>query len=224
MQYSINLIAGVPQRQLMTGKTLVLLSTGAASTVDLTLEINGFSAEEFRGVRRGLKLLTPGFGSAKFTADVNCTIEVIASEANISIDYQDGATVNATIVGTPAVTISGQPVAVVNDRGAPGNPVNVVGISYTDAPAVTLQDNAAIAVGAVAVALFAAKGARREVRITNLGADPVALGAAGITWAKRCIVVNSGDTWIETRGANLTWSAICDADKTASLTVQEVIA
>ena len=97
-------------------------------------------------------------------------------------------------------------------------------MSIADAPAVTLQDNAAVAVAAVAVGLVAANPARRGLRFTNVGADPVALGFTGITWAKRCIVLNAGDTWIEDRAANLAWAAICDAAKAASVTVQEVIA
>lgn len=93
--------------------------------------------------------------------------------------------------------------------------------------AVTLQDNAATAVASTAVALVAANPSRRSLRITNLGPDPVALGAAGITWVKRCIVLNAGastgDTHFEDNAANLAWYAICDAGKSASVTTQEVL-
>jgi len=215
MQYKITLTAGVEQRQEFTGQTLVILDTGAATSIDMKVEISGYAVEELRGVKRGLKMQTPGFTAAKFTSSVNATIEVIVSSANISVNYQDGATVNANILG--------QPLAVVNDRGAPGNPVNVVGITYTDAPAVTLTDNAAVAVTDTGAALVAANASRRGLRITNIGTDPVAIGFTGITWAKRCIVLDVGDTWIEERAANLAWAAICDTAKTASVTVQQVI-
>lgn len=243
MQYRITLTAGVPKRQDMAGKTFVLLETGVATSLDVTLEgVGGFASERLRGVRRGLTLnAAAGFSSATFTATVDCTIEVVASEANITVQYQDGNAVNATIVGTPAVSISGQPVkvdtesrvvlvqqaaplAVVPDRGAPGNPQYVTGITYSDAPAVTLQDNAAIAVTSAGAALVAANANRRGLRFTNIGTDPVALGFTGITWAKRCLILSAGDTYIEDRAANLAWAAICDATKTASVTVQEVIA
>lgn len=215
MQYRITLEAGITKRQEFSGQTLVLLDTGAAVDIDMSVEIVGFAVEELRGVKRGLKMQTPGFTGAKFTAAVDCTIEVIVSSANISVNYQEGATVNANIIGTVPVS---------NDRGSLGNPINVVGITYTDAPAVTLTDNAAVAVTDTGAALVAANANRRSLRFTNIGTDPVAIGFTGITWAKRCIVLNNGDTWIEDRAANLAWAADCDTGKTASVTVQEVIA
>ena len=241
MQYRISLLAGIPKRQEMAGQTLVLLDTGAASEIDLKIEISGgYAVEELRGVKRGLKVQAPGFASVMLLAAVDCTVELVASMANISVNYQDGSTVNANILGIPAVTISGQPVnvdtegrivqiqeaaplAVVPNRGGPGAPVYVVGSTIADAPAVTLLDNAAVAVTDAGAALVAADPDRRGLRITNIGVDPVAIGAAGITWAKRCIILESGDGWIEDRAANLAWSAICDAGNTANVTVQEVI-
>lgn len=214
MQYQITLSAGVAKRQQFTGKTLVLMETGAADTIDVTIEVAGFGVEELRGVKRGLKLQSGGFTGATFTAAVNCTLQVVVTDANLSVNYQEGSTVNANIVGVVPVS---------NDRGAPGTPLYVSGITYADAPAVTLQDNAAVAVTAAGAALVAANASRRALRITNIGTDPVAIGFTGITWAKRCIVIQPGDTWNEERAANIAWAAICEAAKTASVTVQEVI-
>lgn len=215
MQYRITLAAGVKKRQEFNGTTLVLLSTGAASEIDMQVEVTGYAVEDLRGVKTGLRLRGPGFSGASFTSAVDCTIEVIVSAADISINYTEGATVNANIIGTVPVS---------NDRGSLGNPINVVGITYADAPAVTLQDNAAVAVTDAGAALVAANANRRGLRFTNIGTDPVTIGFTGITWAKRCIVLNAGDTWIEDRAANLAWAADCDTGKTASVTVQEVIA
>ena len=215
MQYTITLAAGVEQRQEFNGTTLVILSTGVAPSIDMKVELAGYAVEEMRGIKQGLKMQTQGFTGAKFLATVPCTIEVIVSSANISVNYQEGSTVNANILGEVPVS---------NDRGSLGNPVNVVGITYADAPAVTLQDNAAIAVTDAGAALVAANANRRGLRFTNIGTDPVTIGFTGITWAKRCIVLNNGDTWIEDRAANLAWAADCDTGKTASVTVQEVIA
>jgi hypothetical protein len=223
MQYSIPLFAGIEKRQEFRGSNLVLLDLGAAAAIDMKLEVDGFGVEEFRGVKRGLKLSGPSFNSAKFTSAVDTTIEVIVSAANISVNYQEGSTVNANILGTVPVSVAA-PLAVVPDRGAPGAPVYVSGITYSDAPAVTLQDKAAVAVTSAGAVLVAANAARRGLRVTNIGTDPVTIGAPGITWAKRCIVLNAGDSWVEDRAANLAWSAICDATKTASVTAQEVIA
>lgn len=90
--------------------------------------------------------------------------------------------------------------------------------------AATFENSAAIAVTAVETPLATARTQRRSIRFTNIGADPVAIGATGITWARRCIILNPGDTWLEDSAAGLAWAAICDAGKTASITAQEVMA
>ncbi len=219
MQYTITLTAGEPQRQEFSGQTFVLLDTGASPTIDMALEVLGFAVENFNGVRRGLKIQSPGaeqFTGATFTSAVNTTIQVVVSAANISIGYQDGANVNATIVGPLPLTVS-------NDRGSLANPVYVNSVTYSDAPAATLQDNAAVAVGGAGAALLAAKSNRKNIRFTNIGTDSVAIGFTGITWANRCIVLDSGDTWVEDRAANMAWAAVTDTGKSASVTTQEVM-
>lgn len=224
MQTRINITAGVPVRQEFSGRILMLLDTGAAESVDLIIEVAGFGQESLRGMRRGLKLRTPGFTGVTISAAVDCTVELVATVADIDIDTVDGATVRAQILGTVPVAVTGQPVAVVPDRGAPANPVYVAGITYSDAPATSATNNAAVAVPPDGVVLVAANAARRELRIMNAGPDPVAIGpAAGLAWDKRVIVLDVGDLWVETRGANLAWSAICDAGKAGSVTVQEVL-
>lgn len=203
---------------------MVLLDLGGAPTVDVKVEVQGFGVEDLRGVKTGLRLRAPsgaGFTGALFKAPIDCTIDVVVTRADLSINYTEGATVNAQIVGTVPVSAPA-PLAVIPDRGAPGNPVNVVGISYTDAPATAIVDRAAVACGPVAVSLLAASAARKRARFTNLGPDPVTLGTTGHTWAKRCIVLEVGDTWIESDAANLAWVGITNAATAASVTVQEV--
>ena len=99
-------------------------------------------------------------------------------------------------------------------------------VSLVSERAVSFENSAAIAVTAVETPLATARLQRRSIRFTNIGLDPVAIGAPGITmvWARRCIVLNPGDTWLEDAAAGLAWSAICDAGKTASITAQEVMA
>lgn len=224
MQYKINLVANVPLRQELQGKTFVLVSTGAAPTIDLKIEIQGFANEEMRGVKSGFKINAPGFTSCLLTASVNCTVEVVTSFADISINTNEGSSVQATIVGTPTVIIGSQPVSVVPDRGAPANPVYVSGLTYSDAPATSLTNAAPVAAGPVGVVIMAANASRKAARFLNLGPDPVAIGGAGLTWGKRTLVLNLGDLWIEEKGANVAWSAITDLSKSAGVTVQEVMA
>lgn len=217
MQYKIKLAAGVPTRQEFSGITLVLLDLGAALSIDMAVEVTGFAVEEFRAVKEGLKLQGNRFTAAKFTSTVDTTIEVIVSDSNMSVNYTDGATVNAVITGPLPLPV--QP----NRGGDAGTPVYVSGVMYNDVPAASMLNTAAVACTSVEAVLVTANAARKGVRFTNIGTDPAAIGAAGITWAKRCVILNSGDTWVEERAANLAFSAICDAAKTASVTVQEVL-
>lgn len=217
MQYNITLLAGVEQRQEFQGTVLLLVDTGAASAIDLKVELEGnLPVEELRDMKRGLRLRTPGFKSARFLSSIDTTIVVVVTRADIAINFSDGNNVVATIADLP--------LPVSNDRGALGNPVYVSGITYTDAPATAVNNLAAVAVTSAGAVLLAADANRKAARFLNLGPDPVAIGGAGITWAARAIVLQAGDVWIEERGANVAWSAITDAGTTASVTRQEVMA
>jgi hypothetical protein len=149
-------------------------------------------------------------------APVDCEVTLLTSNQNIDFNFSDGLKVTATI------DPSQLPLATANDKGAPGNPVYVSGITYSDAPATALIDNVAVSVTATGAAVLAALGTRKSIRFANLGPDPVAIGFTGITWAKRSIVLNAGDVWLEDRAANMAWAAITDTAKTASVTAQEV--
>lgn len=216
MQYKITCKAGVQKRQVVSGKTLVFISLGAASSVDVVIESQGFSAEEMRGVRNGLKIRGNAFTSILITSEVDTTVEVFASNADLSVNYVDGAEMKAQITSWPAQVLN-----VSNDRGAPGAPLYV--LSSAVATASELINAAPIAVSDTVTVIAAANTARLSLRITNLGSDPVAVGGAGITWATRCLVLDAGDSWVEDMAAGLTWSAITDTGKTASIAIQEVV-
>ncbi len=233
-QITINLKANEPRRQVMRGQVFVILDTGAALGVALDIEIEGIAVETLRDCKKGLRLRAPGgvpFTSFTLTSPVDTTVEVFVSTADLSVNYQEGSTVNANILGTVPVAITGEPVEVeitggplqvVNDRGAPANPVYVSGITYSDAPATAIVDRAAVAVTDTGASILAADATRKRARFTNLGPDPVTLGTTGHTWAKRVIVLGEGDTWIESDAANLAWMAITDTAGAASVTAQEV--
>lgn len=103
--------------------------------------------------------------------------------------------------------------------------VQVVGdVTVADVRPLTMENSGPAAITNVETALASFRLIRRSVRFTNLGPDPVAIGAAGLTWAKRCIVLNAGDTWVEDTASNLAWVAITEsAGKTASITTNEVL-
>lgn len=224
MQYTIYLKAGVPVRQVFQGTTLLIMDMGVAPQLDvLNIEIDGYATEQYRGVKRGFKFRGPTFGAALIQSPVDAQIQVVVSMADVTVNYQDGNTVNANIVGTVPVAVQGTPLPVSTDRGQnAGAPLFVSGAVLGDTPAANIVDDAGVAAGgAAAVDVIAADATRLEVVFYNQGPDPVALGMLGITWAKRAIVLNAGDTWIEARAAAKRWQAITDAGKAATVTVQE---
>ena len=216
MQYKIICKAGLQKRQVVSGKTLVLMSLGVASSVDIVIESQGFASEEIRGVRNGLKIRGNAFSSISITSTVDTTVEVFASNSDLSVNYVDGAEIKAQITAWPTEMLH-----VSNDRGAPESPLYVV--SSATAPAASLNNSAHVAVGDAAVLVATANNGRLSLRLTNFGPNPVAIGGSGLTWEMRCIVLESGDYWVDDNAQNLEWYAITDTGKAASIATQEVV-
>jgi hypothetical protein len=217
MQLFQNLTAGQRVKIDTAGRFFLLVDTGAASSIEVKLDLPGQNDELIQQARAGFRarLMTARFSRVFLLAAVDCQVEIIISDNDVDFSFRDGAEVNATIVGPTPVPVS-------NDRGSPGNLLHVAGVSIADAPATAVTNNAPVACGPVAAVVAAADATRRALRFHNLGPDPVAIGAAGITWANRVIVLGVGDVWIEDRAANLAWSAITDAGKAASVAAQGV--
>lgn len=104
-----------------------------------------------------------------------------------------------------------------------GEVVVIGGVTMVPQVSSAMLNNAALAVTSAGANIASAAPTRRSIRFTNVGADPVAIGAPGLTWANRCLVLNPGDMWLEDSSPNLAWFGICDATKTASITAQEVL-
>lgn len=225
-QYSITLKAGERKRQTFGhARYLTLADLGAASSLDVELEVAGTARESLRGLRTRDRIAVGGggFEACSFMSAVDCTIDVIASVIDVRLNNSDGNAVQASIVGTvPVSVVSPDPLPVEVSRGdSPANPLHISGAILGDTPATVVTDKAAVAAGPAAAVVLAADPTRLEAVFYNIGPDPVALGMAGITWAKRAIVLSAGDTWIESRGAPMAWYAITDAAKAGSVTVQE---
>ena len=214
-QQTVNLAAGQRQQIQLQGQFFILISTGAAPTVECWLMNGANEVEHIRTASRGFKA-RGGFTHVDMQSTVNCVCEVVISSGQVDFEFVDGASVNATIVG--------QPVLVSNDRGSPGNLLYVSGVTIADAPATSAANNAPVACSAVVASLVLANANRRTLRVCNLGPDPVTIGPATVTWANRVVTLLIGDVWVEERAANLAWSAITDAAKAASVTTQEIIA
>lgn len=213
MQYETTLAAGQRNRQEIAGTYFAILDMGASTGLDVQFWQGNELLEEVRGVTQRFKARAAvAFDRITLLSSNATTVKYVISQGALDIE---GANVNATIVGTPTVDTV---------RGSPGNLMYVSGISIADAPATSATTAAGIACGPVAAVVAAANANRRAMRLRNLGPDPVAIGPAGLTWAQRVIVLDVDDVWIEDRGANLAWSAITDTAKTATVTVQGVLA
>lgn len=117
------------------------------------------------------------------------------------------------------------PLDVSNDRGSPGNLLHVVGVSVADAPATAIIDNAPVPVDDTAggTLIAAADADRAELRVHNPDPDEtLVLGASGVTFSG-AVRLGPGDTWVETRAANLAWYAITDVGVTVNVPVQEIL-
>lgn len=225
-RYSIPLTANEAIRLPYPGKFLQIVDPGDATTVNVQVEwgINQQDVENYGPAPVNFTIdADERFMALELLSTVDTTVDLLVSNRKARIS--DGQGVNATIVNPlpVPVSVSGpNPLPVANDRGDSAlTPVYVTGVLSEDAPAANITDNAAVAAGPVAAALLAADATRLEFVAYNIGPDPVAIGMAGITWAKRAIVLNAGDTWIERRGAAKAWEVITDAAKAGSVTVQE---
>jgi len=95
-------------------------------------------------------------------------------------------------------------------------------IPITPYMAQAITNAAPIAVTAVAAALVAANAARRGFRVKNIGANPVAIGGAGLTFANAVLVIQPGETWNEDEAAGAAWVCICDATLTSTINLQTI--
>jgi len=217
MEYQVNLQANVMVPQSVPGTYFSILETGAAPSISIKIKAGSRELEAVQTARRGLQAETKeAFSVVELLSTINTTVKVIISDGSVKVDSTDGASVLATIVNTP--------LPVVNDRGAPGNPVHVSGLLASDSPATGFQQPAPVAMGAAPALIIGADLTRKALRLHNLGPDPVAVGGVGITWATRALVLDVGDIWVEEDGANLAWHGVCDAGKTANVAQQGILA
>lgn len=217
MQVTVHLQAGKRERQESRGSYFLILDdAGTGAVVDTTFRHNTQVIEEIRTAKRGTKarMAHGQFTAVEMVADRDCVLEVIISDGAVDIDMFAGANVNATIVGTP--------VPVSNDRGSAANPVFINGAFAGRTPAAALVDDAPAAIGAALSAIVAANPNRIRLVFNNTGANPVALGGAGITWAHGSMVLQPGDIWVEDTAPNLAWYGICDVALASTIAVQEV--
>lgn len=196
MRRTYNLGAGDLFRIPVTARFVQVVSvTGADTAVGIAIErINQMDVADFGRVSAPFKYssTSANFEAVILQATLACAVDLIISDEEASIG-----------IGGSVVSVSGL-------------------VSVREVTAGTVSNHATVAASPVIAVALAADATRYEARFTNLTGDPVALGAAGLTWATRCIVLNAGDTWVETRAPGAAWSVITDAAKAATIGIQEL--
>ncbi len=208
------------------GTLLVLQSLSAGEEVEITwLDARGSRAGTVKGVTPGRKY-RPGFTFSGYlvkgteAADARFIIAGGDADAELAestvLVTNDSA--NAVPVDLGAVVVADR---VQVDIG--GGAINVTADNVGLVPnGVSISEPAAVAVTDALTAVLAADADALSVRLYNQGPDPVAIGGAGLTWAKRAVVLEAGDSFVEEVAAALALSAICDAGGAATLGVQVV--
>lgn len=235
--YSIPLKAGIPFKQGTSGSLLLIDSIGAAAGIDVKItRIGGNDGNTMPNRQTAFRLVEP-FEGVTFTSTVDTVLGVFLSNSDVQLGFVSGG----------AVAIPGG-VSVTNDAAHPVNvtftqqvvPLGSVKVSNLDAEAVPVVQKigaefkvrsyqaqavanvAPAAVTAVASVFLALDATRRGFRIKNNGANPVAIGGAGLTFANAAVLIQPGETWNENEAAGAAWSCICDAALASTLNIQTI--
>lgn len=119
--------------------------------------------------------------------------------------------------------------------GLPQMPVDAVPVSIPGGVAITAHVAASatnagtVAVTATETVLTTATPGCTEISFCNRGANPVAIGAPGLTWASRVwelapgTSTTPGDVLTRTIGANLAWAAICNTGNATAVAIEKVL-
>ena len=113
--------------------------------------------------------------------------------------------------------------------GLPQMPVDVLpvtmpgGVTVAAHVAASAANAGTVVVTATETVLTTATPGCTEISFCNRGANPVAIGAPGLTWASRVYELGVGDILTRATGANLAWVAICNAGNTATVAVEKVM-
>lgn len=230
----IPLLANAPFRLDVPGRVLLIDSPGAGGSVDVALVVNGTPTTTMAGRKSGFKNVAP-FDGVILSSAVDTTVTLFLSFEDVNLGTNSleiantpanpvnvlfGGTV-APVLGTIANT-DAQAIPVVQKVGAIFTVEQATEVDTRPYQAQAVTNVAPAAVTAAASVFLAAAVARRGFRIKNVGANPVAIGGAGLTFANAAVVIQSGETWNENEAPGAAWSAICDTGLASSLNIQTI--
>ncbi len=211
---TLNLLAGVEQQDREGGTAFIVEAVSALGALSVTwLDKDGQRKGTITNVLAG-KRYFPGFefGGYALVSSVDANVRMIVGYGNADV----GIVTNVTVADATIINSDANPVPV-KIHTSDVDSVNVKEVLGT-----TITDNVAVAVTAAITDVLAALATRRSVRILNQGANDVAIGGAGLTWAKRVIVLGPGDMWIEDCAPGAVIKAICNAALASTIGVQVI--
>lgn len=212
--YTIPLQAGMPARFDIAGRVLLVDDCGAAGSVDVQLMRAGTPQTKLPNRKKAFRQVAE-YDGVILTAAVDTTVGIFLSYDDVSLGVADGSAVSVPS-GVVITNAPGQKIPV--DIG--GATVNVGTLAIQLAGTVT--DAAPVAIGAGATAIAAANAARRGMRLRNVGANPVAIGGAGVTFANAAVILQAGETWNENEAPGAAWYGICGAGLASTLNLQTI--
>lgn len=235
--FSIPLLAGQPYKLESPGRLVLVDSLGAADSVDITLIVNGAEGKQMPSRKTAFRLVA-NFDGVILQTSVDATVGIFLSFDDVQLGVSDGASVKVPD-GVLVTNTDAEPVPVRTPVGAPlevnfaGTVAPVLGdvtVINTTAEAIpvienfasTVTNGAPVAVTDVAGVLIAASAARRGLRIKNVGANPVAIGGAGVVYANAAVLIQAGETWNENEAPGAAWYCICDTGLAATLNIQTI--
>lgn len=222
--YQFQLRAGIPLQANISGKVILIDSTGEAESIDIIPMRGGQEDRPLTKRQKAFKCWVD-FDTVVLKAEVDCTVLLFLSRTDVSLGFADGANVNVR----GAVSLDNDlsnPVPVTLQGGNINVTATNVGINNTNAAALPVKNQALSNIvdlpsltipGTAAVALVNDPTLRR-LRVRNSHESAViAIGGAGVTLANSPIRLLPGDAFIESDAAGAPWFVISD---TPGATVQ----
>ena len=223
----IPLLAGVSHTLDIPGRLLLIDSPGVAGSVDVALVKNGTPGATMPGRKGGFRCLEQ-FDGVQLTSATATTVTLFLSFEDVNLgtnqlEITNSAASPVNVTFTSAIAPLGS--VTVNNTDAQAVPVvQKAGAEFVVRGylAQTVANVAPVAVTAVAGVLLAAAATRRGFRVKNVGANPVAIGGAGLTFAAAAVLIQPGETWNENEAPAAAWSCICDAALASTLNIQTI--
>ncbi|MBN3833161.1 hypothetical protein [Burkholderia sp. Ac-20344] len=202
------LLAGQRMAMPIAGTVFLIQAADQGNNLNVRFFSNNAVVGEVDNVGTAFKTAPAGgFSGIDLLAAVNTNVTFIIATGDVDLQLSN---LGVQITNTPGNPV---PVSIIGEPGAPF-PVQPV-------PAGTVAtDLASVAVANAGGVLVAAAAGRKSLRVRNVGPGQLAItAAAGTAFANAAIVLQVGDTFIETDAPQAAWYAVSDTNTTAAMQV-----